>query len=168
VPDDAIQVTGNTLTLNLQNVAVVDQLQFPGGTGNIPATFTYTATYVKSGAAREVVPKSHDPLSPFNWAGKMWNATNTGTFAVAYTDGSFSATGSFNSTGNFGEMGTERNGRFVEHEGDSKQANVLASQEQSLAARSVAPPTDVAMLKGRVPLSALRRSALRHSTSAKP
>ena len=164
MPDDAIQVTENTLTLNLQNVAVVDQLQFPGGTGNIPATFTYTATYVKSGAPREVVPRSHDPLSPFNWAGKMWNATNTGTFAVAYTDGSFSATGSFDSTGNFGEMGKERNGRFVDHEGDSEQPDVHASQEQGEAVHSGnSSPTNVAMLKGRVPLSALR-----HSTSAKP
>jgi len=163
LPDDAIQVTDNTLTLNLQNIAVIDQLQFPGGTGTIPASFTYTATYVKSGAAREVMPKSHDPLSSVGWAGKMWMATNTGTFAVAYSDGSFSATGSFDSTGNFGEMGTERNGRFAEHDNDSEQADALPLlQEQSIAIRKGAPLTHVALVKGRVPLSTFV-----HSTTAK-
>lgn len=143
---------------------MVDQLQFPGGTGTKPASFTYTATYVKLGASRLVVPKSRDPLSPFNWSGKMWTATNSGTFAIAYSDGSFSATGSFDSAGNFGEMGTERNGRFVEHGDDSE--GVAASallQERSVAVRSGSPPTNVALLKGRVPLSALT-----HSMTAKP
>ena len=47
-------------------------------------------------------------------------ATNSGSFSMAYNDGSFSARGSFTSSGNFGEMGTERNGSFVEHEDESE------------------------------------------------
>ena len=35
---------------------------------------------------------------------------------MAYNDGSFSAQGTFSSSGFFGEMGTERNGSFVERE----------------------------------------------------
>ena len=61
-----------------------------------------------------IEPASTDPLSPFNWEGKMWEATNSGTFSLAYNDGTFSAQGSFDSAGNFGEIGFERNGAFVE------------------------------------------------------
>lgn len=84
----------------------------------MPATVSFDVTYAKEGQPRHVRPASPDPLSPFNWAGKMWMAKNSGTFSVAYNDGSFSAQGSFSSAG-FGEMGTERNGSFVEHEMDA-------------------------------------------------
>jgi hypothetical protein len=88
IPDDAVQITGDTLTIHLQNIAVIDQLHFPGGTGNAPATVSFDITYTKSGMPRRVRPTSSDPLSPFTWAGKMWMATNTGTFSAAYNDGS--------------------------------------------------------------------------------
>jgi hypothetical protein len=169
VPDDAIEITADSITLNLQNVAVVDQFQFPGGTGNVPATFTYSATYVKSGAPRVVVPKSHDPLSPLNWAGKMWAAINSGTFSVAYSDGSFSAQGSFDSTGNFGEMGTERNGRFVDANEDSAQAELRPMQldqsgaeHQSSVNGKEGRLSNLLQFKGRVPLKELT-----HSTPAR-
>lgn len=35
---------------------------------------------------------------------------------MTYKDGSFTAQGSFSSSGNFGEMGTERNGSFLDPE----------------------------------------------------
>ncbi|HEY3615335.1 MAG TPA: hypothetical protein VGK96_00900 [Candidatus Sulfotelmatobacter sp.] len=100
----------------------MDQFRFPGGAGNnlgiagVPATLSFDITYTKSGASREVEPVSTDPLSPFNWEGKMWEATNSGTFSLSYNDGTFSAQGSFDSAGNFGEIGFERNGSFVDHE----------------------------------------------------
>jgi hypothetical protein len=62
------------------------------------------------------MPLDGDPLSPFTWAGEIWDATNSGTFFVRYMDGRFSASGSFSSSGNFGEMGTERNGSFVKED----------------------------------------------------
>jgi hypothetical protein len=120
VPDEAVEISGDTLTVHLKNVPVVDQFFFPGGTGNVPATVSFDVTFTKSGRPRRVRPSSSDPLSAFNWAGKMWMATNSGTFSMAYNDGSFSAHGSFTSSGNFGEMGTERNGSFVEHEDESE------------------------------------------------
>jgi hypothetical protein len=122
VPDDAVTVDDDTLTISLKNVAVVDQFTFPNagginlGTSGIPATVSFSITYQKSGYPRRVRPTSEDPLSPFNWAGEMWKATNSGTFSVAYGDGTFSAQGSFTSGANFGEMGTERNGSFVRRE----------------------------------------------------
>lgn len=118
VPDDAVTISpdGQSLTIHLENVPVVDQGSFPAGTGTTPATVSFDITYMKSGSQRHVHPTSHDPLSPFTWAGEMWTATNSGTFSVQYNDKSFSASGSFSSTGNFGEMGTERNGSFVEQE----------------------------------------------------
>lgn len=165
VPDDAVQITADTITINLQNVPVVDQFQFPGGIGNVPVTLSYVATYTKAGRARVVRPTSHDPLSPFTWAGRMWNATNSGSFSVAYNDGSFSAGGSFDSSGNFGEIGTERNGSFASEGDDDQQASLISPQqitakvEPSLLAPSQKifdKPADISanvvLLKGRVPL----------------
>ena len=125
VPDDAIKVDDEkgTLTISLKDVPIVDQFSFPNGAGNnlgaagVPATASFDITYTKvEGTRRHIRPTSTDPLSPFDWAGEMWMATNSGTFSVAYKDGSFSAQGSFSSAGNFGEMGTERNGSFVRRE----------------------------------------------------
>jgi hypothetical protein len=137
VPDDAVKISpdGETLTIHLENVPVVDQGSFPAGTGTTPATVSLDITYTKSGAPRQVRPISSDPLSPFNWAGEMWTATNSGTFSVAYNDKSFSARGAFNSdflpAGNFGEMGTERNGSFVEREDAENDAEVNTQEGQA-------------------------------------
>jgi len=120
-----VEITGNTVHISLKNALVVDQFKFPGGAANnlgiagVPATLSFDITYTKAGASREVEPTSTDPLSPFNWEGKMWNATNSGTFSLAYNDGTFSAQGSFDSAGNFGEIGFERNGSFVEHKSET-------------------------------------------------
>jgi hypothetical protein len=157
VPDEAVKVTDDTVTISLKNVAIVDQLQFNFGEGasGIPATVSFDITYQKTpGTLRRVRPKSTDPLSPFAWAGKMWMATNSGTFSVASKDG-FSAHGSFSSAGNFGEIGTEKNGSFVRHQhedgndqddgddenGDSQDKVVIAAPELPRPAQS---PTNLA------------------------
>jgi hypothetical protein len=170
VPDDAVKITDDTLTISLTNASVVDQFQFPGGAGNnlgtagVPATVSFDITYTKSGMPRHVRPTSTDPLSPFNWAGKMWSATNSGTFSLAYNDGSFSAQGSFSSSGNFGEMGTERNGSFVREERDEQDAAepvlfpYVHNQTNSIAAQwpeSAGQATNSPKFKGRVPVKLL-------------
>jgi hypothetical protein len=153
IPDSAVQITGKTLTIHLQNASVVDQFQFPGGTGNIPATVSFDITYTKSGTPRHVRPTSADPLSPFTWAGEMWMATNVGTFSLSYNDNSFSATGSFSSSGNFGEMGTERNGSLAGQEMDmtggseQNQTNSTDGQWNEVAQAESSPK-----FKGRVPV----------------
>ena len=160
IPDDAVQITGDTLTIHLQNIAVVDQQHFPGGTGNAPATVSFDITYTKSGMPRRVRPASSDPLSPFTWAGKMWMATNTGTFSAAYKDGSFAATGSFSSSGNFGEMGRERNGSFATENDDDAVAESLPSKQgqagiemsQLRGSENAELPSNLPLLKGRVPI----------------
>jgi hypothetical protein len=132
VPDDAVKITDNSITISLKNASVVDQFSFPGGAGGnlgvagVPATISFDITYSKSGARRRVEPTSTDSLSPFNWEGQMWDATNSGTFSLSYNDGTFSAQGSFDSAGNFGEIGFERNGAFAEHE---HAANFLGATE---------------------------------------
>lgn len=144
IPDDAVKITDDTVTISLKNATVVDQFSFPGGAGNnlgtagVPATLSFDITYSKSGARRHVAPTSTDPLSPFNWEGEMWDATNSGTFSLAYNDGTFSAQGSFDSARNFGEIGFERNGSFVEHE-DAAQA--LAANVPGAAKSAAASAT---------------------------
>jgi len=122
-------------------------------------------TYTKTpGTARRIRPSTDDPLSPLNWAGKMWDATNSGSFSVAYDDGTFSAKGTFGSSGNFGEMGTERNGFFVHHEEQDDNDDIEAGSQpsllplqpanmsQSAATANTDKPVKFALLKGRVPI----------------
>ena len=178
MPDTAVQISpdGNTLTIHLENVPVVDAFMFPPPVPSnfapdetnispyqlIRARTSFDITYTKTpGTARRIRPSTDDPLSPLNWAGKMWDATNSGSFSVAYDDGTFSASGTFGSSGNFGEMGTERNGFFVHHE---EQDNDLEAVEQpslpgqsanigqSAATANTNKPVKFALLKGRVPV----------------
>jgi hypothetical protein len=94
----------------------------------------------------------------------MWDATNSGSFSVAYDDGTFSASGTFDSSGNFGEMGTERNGFFVHHDEGDDNDNVEAGAQSlsvplpaipmsPLAATAISQkPVKLVLLKGRVPV----------------
>jgi hypothetical protein len=132
IPDDAVTITDDTIHISLQTAQIVDQFSFPGGAGNnlgtagVPATLSFDITYSKAGASRHVEPTSSDPLSPFNWEGEMWKATNHGTFSVKYKDTNNEGMtwsiedGSFDSAGNFGEMGFERNGSFVQERRDAE------------------------------------------------
>jgi len=132
----------------------------------IRARTSFAITYTKTPrTARRIRPSTDDPLSPLNWAGKMWDATNSGSFSVAYDDGgTFSASGTFGSSGNFGEMGTERNGFFVHHEEQDDNDDVEAGEQalslpsqpanmsQSTAAANTNKQVTFALLKGRVPV----------------
>jgi hypothetical protein len=178
-----ISPDGNTLTIHLENVPVVDAFSFPPP---VPTNFapdevnispyqlmrartSFAITYAKTpGTARRIRPSTDDPLSPLNWAGKMWDATNSGSFSVAYDDETFSASGTFGSSGNFGEMGTERNGFFVHHEEQDDNDDVEAGEQplslprppanmsQSAATANTNKPVKFALLKGRVPVKVSR------------
>ena len=178
-----ISPEGNTLTIHLENVPVVDAFRFPPPVPNniapdevnispyqlIRARTSFDITYTKTpGTARRISPSTDDPLSPLNWAGKMWDATNSGSFSLAYDDGTFSASGTFSSgsgpSQNFGEMGTERNGFFVHHDevddNDDAEAGTpsLSVPLQAIPASPPAAtainkkPQHFALLKGRVPV----------------
>jgi hypothetical protein len=171
VPDDAVKITDDTLTVSLTNANVVDQFTFPYGAGNnlgfagSPAKLSFSITYTKTGEPRQVRPTSIDPLSPFTWGGEMWMATNSGTFSLTYDDGTFSAQGSFDSAGNFGEMGRERNGVFVEDAVGTGQVlsapvphPIVASVTQPTGSTAAAPQgvaANVPKLKGKIPLTEL-------------
>jgi hypothetical protein len=176
IPDDAVTVTKDTVSISLKNVAVVDQTTFPNpggvnlGNSGVPATLSFNITYQKSGSERHVRPISKDPLSPFNWAGEVSDATNSGWFKLAYNDHSFSAHGTFSSQGpngtasNFGEIGRERNGSFVsredEDEGEQAAAALqLAGQASTREAgvqpsASATPSANSPKFKGKVPVEA--------------
>jgi hypothetical protein len=174
VDDSAVQINGDTLTIHLVDVPVVDAFSFPPPPQTvpgispiqlIPAKLSFDIVYKKTGDPRQVRPASHDPPSPLNWEGAMWDATNSGTFSLTYDDGSFSASGSFASTGNFGEMGFEKNGVLLAdnqgHDNDNA-AGQLESVPQTNAAAQVRatvagsiPAAQIArtvLLKGRVPV----------------
>lgn len=142
-----MKITDDTVTISLKNASVVDQFSFPGGAGGnlgiagVPASLSLDITYSKSGARRHIEPASRDSLSPFNWEGEIWDATNSGTFKLSYNDGSFSAQGSFDSAGNFGEIGLERNGSFVENEDAAEGHDENGPGANKLAATPVTPYT---------------------------
>jgi hypothetical protein len=178
VPNSALTVnTDGSITLHLVDVPVTDAFTFPpppqavpgiSPIQLIPAKLSLDITYMKGGNPRHVRPTSHDPLSPFNWAGTMWDATNSGSFSLAYDDGSFSASGSFNSNDNFGEMGFEKNGAFLSDETNNNEANndndaevqlkwmpdANAPQMEVNVAPSISKQTPrTVLLKGRVPVN---------------
>ena len=165
-----MKTTGDTLTISLTNVAVVDQISFPGniflGSTGSPAKLSLNMIFEKSGRPRHVRPTSKDPLSPFTWTGEMSDATYTGTFSVAYNDHTFSAKGSFGSTQIFAEMGTERNGSFVRHEDqededqqDGQKAAAAASLPNSVTvgqlSASATLPANSPKWRGKVPVEYL-------------
>jgi len=123
----------------------------------IPARISFDITYTKSGMPREIHPGSRDPLSPLNWGGEMWDATNSGTFSLTYKDGSFSASGSFSSQSNFGEMGTEHNGVFVDR--DEKNAsgvqNPSSDAQVSQTSQGAKQSAKTVLLKGHVPVKVM-------------
>jgi hypothetical protein len=154
IPDDAVVISGDTLTIHVKNLALADEIAFLG-TVRIPSTLSFDITYMKLGEPRMIRPKSpRDPLGAFDWAGKMWMATNSGTFSVSHNDGTFSATGSFSSSGMFGEMGTERNGVFLTEddkaEKESAQKTAM-SAESGQSSETVTLTAPLRVRRGRTP-----------------
>jgi hypothetical protein len=175
VPDDEVQITEDTITVDLENVPTVDAFSFPpppvarpeNGISPyklIPARVSFHVVYKRKKPEkwRRIHRGSRDPLSPLNWAGKMWDATNTGNFSVMYNDKTFSAHGNFESGLNFGEMGTERNGVFLDQEEDNDdngdnngqgETNATANSQLNQAiANAIREHQKTVLLKGRVPV----------------
>lgn len=122
--DDAFEEEGEdgaTRVLKVNNLLEFDRFQ-AFGPGSVPTHLTFETTYAREpGEPTIIVPLTGDPMSAFNWAGEMWEATAKGSFSARYDDGSFSVTGTFDSAlaveatqgGARGHMGHERNGVFV-------------------------------------------------------
>jgi hypothetical protein len=145
-----VVINGDTLTIHVENLALQDEFAFPG-TVRVPSSLSFDITYTKSGSPRKI-KANHDPISAFDWSGRMWMATNSGTFSVSHSDGSFSAQGSFSSSGLFGEMGTERNGAFANHDDgntDAAQAPQSAVESPQAAESLQSPEAAPLVLRSR-------------------
>ena len=112
VPDRALTMLGNTVKLHLENAPVTDNFFFMGP-GTVASTVSLDITWNANSSMRQVRPASSDPLSPFHWACELRFASAAGTFSGTHGNGDFSFQGAGNSAGLFAEMGTERNGFFV-------------------------------------------------------
>jgi len=112
VPDDALKVEGLTAKLHVVNAPVIDDFQFfaPGG---VAATVSYDITWTASGAVQHFQPQSSDLMDPSNFAAEFRAAVATISFTG--TEAGFTVTGTGTSDGIFAEMGTERNGSFLQN-----------------------------------------------------
>ena len=110
VPDDALEIEGQTAELNVEHASVIDDFQFfaPGG---VPGTVSIHIKWTASGDVHHHEPTSSDPTDPANFEGEFRPATATGTFSGSELGLSFTASASSEST--FAEMGDERNGMFL-------------------------------------------------------
>lgn len=111
VPADALKLEGLTAKLHVVNAPVIDDFQFfaPGG---VAATVTYDIIWTASGEMQHFRPLSNDPMDPANFAGEFRSAVATISFTG--TEAGFTVHGSGTSEGIFAEMGTERNGSFLQ------------------------------------------------------
>jgi hypothetical protein len=76
------------------------------------------ATYTrKPGRPILITPQSSDPLSPNNWAGRIWEGSATTRFSATNDDGSWSVHGTADYAhsveGTTGHIMHERNGVFA-------------------------------------------------------
>ena len=116
IPDSALTFSKNlkTATLHMENVAIIDSFVFLGE-DSVPATVSFDITWTASGPRHHYKPGSPDPTDPTNFNGKFRDAVATGTFSGSNSDGfSFSSDPGATSQGLFAEIGTERNGSFVQ------------------------------------------------------
>jgi len=111
VPDDALEIEGQTAELHVEHASVIDDFQFfaPGG---VPATVSIHMTWTASGPVQDFEPQSTDPTDPTNFDGEFRPAVATGKFSGSELGYSFTATAS--SEGIFAEMGREQNGLFLQ------------------------------------------------------
>jgi hypothetical protein len=112
VPESALITDGRIATLHIENVPVTDNLFFLGP-GQIPATVSATVTWSTFGDVQHFRPTSSDPTAPSAFAGQFRFTNAIASFSVS--EPGFSAQSmDASSTGLFGEMGTERNGFFLQ------------------------------------------------------
>jgi hypothetical protein len=120
IGDENLEFEGEnnrTAVLRIKNLLEFDRFQIMGP-GNEAVHMTFDTTYkMLPGKPTLVVPLSNDPMSGYNWAGSIWEATAKGTFSASYDDGTFSVTGTMDSALATeitpGHMGLERNGIFL-------------------------------------------------------
>ena len=110
VPDNALDIEGDTAELNVQHASVLDDFQFFGPVF-VPATVSIHMKWTATGDVHEHEPGSSGPTDPAHFDGDFRPAVATGTFSGSELGFAFTARASSEST--FAEMGHERNGVFL-------------------------------------------------------
>jgi hypothetical protein len=104
---------GRSVRLHVENLPVVDSFTLFGPI-EIPATVSFDVRWTSFGEVRQLEPRSSNPTDPTNFAGEFFFATSTGSFSGSNEDG-FAFEASLATTDDrWAEMGTERNGVFLQ------------------------------------------------------
>ena len=118
IQDSMFQGGGDSASVTLANLPLMDSFQF-GGTDQVPGTVSFHITWVANGDMRHLRPGSSAPTDPTNLSAQFRDALATGTFSgqsVTMPNGvTFTFSGDGSSATTWGEMGTERNGWFLNH-----------------------------------------------------
>ena len=101
-----------TAHLHLTEAATIDNT-FIFGPGTEYSNATFDLTWTPSGEVQHFRPGSSDPTNPSNFAADMRLATATGSFTVIQYGVTYTINNA-SSAGVFAEMGTERNGLFLQ------------------------------------------------------
>jgi hypothetical protein len=115
VPKNDLYVSpdGKSATLTVVDQPVIDSFQFLGE-NSVPATVSFSVTWTATGQARNILPGSHDPTDPSNFAGNLYFRTVAiGTFSGFEQGFHFQSDPGATSDGVWAEMGKERNGSFL-------------------------------------------------------
>ncbi len=112
VPDSALTLQGTTAKVHVVGATTIDNLFF-GGPGMIPASASFDVTWTAFGDVHHFRPLSEDPTDPTNFAGQFRFANATASFSVMEAGFAFQSSDA-SSAGLFAEMGTERNGFFLQ------------------------------------------------------
>lgn len=114
IPDEALTITDRTAHLHLENMPVTDNYFFLGP-GDDESAVSMDISWVAFGKVRHIRPGSSDPADPTNFAAEFRFATATGSFSGSNPDEGFTfQSNDASSEGVFAEMGTERNGSFLQ------------------------------------------------------
>jgi len=114
VSEDAVSIEGKTAKLHIAGAPTTDNFFFLGP-GLIPASASFDVTWTAFGSVRHLRPLSSSPTDPTNFVGNFRFANATASFSVFEPGFAFQSTDA-SSAGAFAEMGTERNGVFLEDE----------------------------------------------------
>jgi hypothetical protein len=111
------QVDENTWRFSIKNLQETDRFQLLGP-GNVPMHLDLETTYTRTpGMPTIIAPQTLDPMSPFNWAGVVWEGSAKSTFTARNDDGSWSVSGTMDfahsQEGTIGHIIHERNGVFL-------------------------------------------------------
>ena len=137
IPADALQIDAKGAHLHLENERVVDSFQILGP-NSVPGTVSLDVTWVAKGSPVRYTPGSSAPADPSNFAAEFRPAIATGSFSGSEEGFRFSASGA-SSEGIFAELGTERNGWFLDHSGNGAPDAQPATRANARDVRRVGP-----------------------------